>query len=212
MNTLKKIEEWGVRWVVIDLETPGLDPVKHGALEIGAKLDTGETFELECRPHGDMADVEPEALEVNGYRRMRGEGVEFLISASEAEEKRSPAEHYFHFFKKPTQREAVAKLLGWLMRMNPSGRWTLVGRCPKFDLKLMQEISGLTYRVIDPEPIDLHDLVRAELVRMGVRPARFVTNERYELLGFATEKFPHRGLQGAEDEWEVAQRFLGGEY
>jgi len=199
MDTNDRMNEWGCRWVVVDIETTGLDAAKQGIVEIAAKTDEGEVFELQCRPEGAAMDVEPEALQVNGY----------LINLEEFEKPDCAAVDALALEDDLLpQRWAVAKLLGWLMKKNPAGRWTLVGRSPKFDLGFLQKASGLAYRVFDREPIDLHDLVRFELVARGIRPARFTTNERYALLGWPPEPLPHRALNGVESEWVVYQQFL----
>ncbi|MGE9269166.1 MAG: hypothetical protein ACQKBU_00040 [Verrucomicrobiales bacterium] len=206
MNTKEKIPPFceGVRWVVIDLETTGLDPEEHGVIEIAAKTDDGGVFELNCAPNGTSAELE--ALAVNGRLGSLADGPDSVEEIA--------AGYRLGVLQATTgrvipQREAVVRLLKWLMEQNPSGRWTLVNRNPKFDLGFLRASSGLTRRVIDPEVVDLHDLVRAEMVRMGIRPARFTTNERYAILGFPPEPLPHTALNGVEAAHCVASRFLG---
>lgn len=178
------MNEWGCRWVVIDVETTGLDPDKHGILEIAAKTDEGDVFELACCPQG--CEWELEALCVNGR----------LVPQIEDE-------------KQPSPRMATVRLLEFLMKRNPTGRWTVVGRNPRFDLGFLRKASGLANRVLDKEPVDLHDLVRARLVAKGIRPGRFTTNERYALLGFPPEPLPHTALQGVEAAWAAYQELSG---
>ncbi|MEM0966591.1 MAG: hypothetical protein AAGJ81_10630 [Verrucomicrobiota bacterium] len=199
MDTNKdtEIEVFPVRWVVIDLETTGLDWQRHGIVEMAAKTDSGEVFELDCAPFHPPESVELEALGING--RLWPVGVTQGNSCSWNE-------------RLMPQNEAVVRLLLFLMQLNPGGRWTLVGRNPRFDMGFLKNASGLTDRVLDQEPIDLHDLVRAELVRRGNRPARFTTDERYSILGYETEPLPHTAVQGVNGAWEVARRFLTADY
>jgi len=181
------MSEFGCRWVVVDVETTGLDPEKHGIVEIAAKTDEGLVFELEC--DSGECECQVEALAINGRLiPQRKDTVDKLPSAG----------------------LAVTRLCEWLMRQDLSARWTLVGRNPEFDLKFLRKASGLAHRVFDREPVDLHDLVRFQLVRSGVRPARLTTNERYELLGWPPEPLPHTALQGVESEWAVFQSLLEG--
>lgn len=62
-------------YLIIDTETTGLHPARHGLIELAAaaldeKLAVLETFQADvCPPEG--CEIDPEALQVNGFTRER---------------------------------------------------------------------------------------------------------------------------------------------
>lgn len=52
-------------WIVVDIETSGLDPLVHEVIEIGMVSHMGE--EWECSLPFDLNKASPKALEVNGW-------------------------------------------------------------------------------------------------------------------------------------------------
>lgn len=52
-------------WVVVDIETSGLDPHVHEVIEIG--MVGGDGSEWECSIPFDLDKADPKALEVNGW-------------------------------------------------------------------------------------------------------------------------------------------------
>lgn len=67
-----------IKYCFIDLETTGLDPVKHGVIQIAGIIPESDSesteFDLEVRPH-EMKLVEPDALQVN--KRTKDEIADF---------------------------------------------------------------------------------------------------------------------------------------
>lgn len=64
-----------MRLLITDFETSGLDPDKHCILEIGAilcstTLEIERKFEIKLKPFKG-AEMDPEALNVNGYTKKR---------------------------------------------------------------------------------------------------------------------------------------------
>ena len=59
-----------IKHCFIDLETTGLDPVKHGVIQIAGIIPEGESestiFNFAVRPH-EMKIIEPDALKVNKH-------------------------------------------------------------------------------------------------------------------------------------------------
>ncbi len=53
----------------IDVETTGVEPGKHGIIQLAALMDIGgeivDTFNLKCQPH-EGAEINPEALKITG--------------------------------------------------------------------------------------------------------------------------------------------------
>jgi DNA polymerase III epsilon subunit-like protein len=62
-------------YLIVDTETTGLHPARHGLIELAAaaldeKLTVLETFQADvCPPQG--CEIDPEALQVNGFTRER---------------------------------------------------------------------------------------------------------------------------------------------
>jgi DNA polymerase III epsilon subunit-like protein len=62
-------------YLIIDTETTGLHPARHGLVELAAaaldeKLAVLETFQADVCPPEDC-EIDPEALQVNGFTRQR---------------------------------------------------------------------------------------------------------------------------------------------
>ena len=71
-------------YLIIDTETTGLHPAKHGLIELAAaaldqKLDVIETFQADvCPPAG--CEIDPEAMQVNGFTRERiNRGISYAV-------------------------------------------------------------------------------------------------------------------------------------
>jgi DNA polymerase III epsilon subunit-like protein len=69
-------------YLIIDTETTGLHPARHGLIELAAaaldeKLAVLETFQADvCPPEG--CEIDPEAMQVNGFTRERiSQGVSY---------------------------------------------------------------------------------------------------------------------------------------
>lgn len=175
MNKLPK------NFVVIDVETSGLDCEKHALLEIGAVKATGEMFfETLAMPRG--LRVDECALAINGIDPIDlGNGVDVG--------------------------EGIAKLFQFLEGENK--RWIMGGKNPTFDLDFLEHYWGAgdvgmeLKEVISRRCVDLHSLMYGEGLKHGVDMAAkdFNSGKLYEgFFNIPPEPRPHNAIRGAVHE------------
>lgn len=183
--------------IIIDIETGGLDPLKHALLSIGAvDHTTGETFYIECRA-GSNSELDDAALAINGFTR---------------EQALDPS--------KPFRDVAYVRFLDWC-----KGRAALVGgqQVGAFDLRFLRcihdgaegcvkrnntayvhwegikDIGGWPF---GHRSVDLHSVAYAKLGQSlsldGILKA----------VGLAPEPKPHNALTGALLEHEAFKLLL----
>lgn len=171
---------------VIDIETTGLDPLRHGIVEIAAKSSiTGAEFCIQPRIR-DEAEIDPIAMEVNG------------ISESAARDEGRVDEEI-----------AIAELFRFI---GLGERAVLAGMNPNFDLRFITEAAkraGLknpfSHRILD-----LHSLavVYAFHRDLDVPQTGFRTDQIYEMLGMPPEPRPHQALTGVRMEFDAFHLML----
>ena len=107
-----------VKLIVIDVETTGLDPARHGLAAVAAlDMDDGQLFYSAVRPHRG-ADVSDEALAVNGLSR------EALLVA-------------------PTEGQVMSALGRWLSARAP---FLPAGVNPRFDIDFLRAAEARSAR------------------------------------------------------------------
>jgi DNA polymerase III epsilon subunit-like protein len=184
------------RILVVDLETTGLDPVRHSIVEIGAVWLSGRvgSFEQRCRVW-DGAALDAGALRVNG------------LDAAACGDKSLPPEA-----------EALVDFLLW-SKASADYPVMLAGLNPNFDLGFLRAAAsraGISCdRAFRHRVLDLHSLAVGYALRAGLPvPSRgLYTDEIYALLDLEAEPKPHRALTGARKEAEAFGRLwaLSGE-
>ncbi len=177
--------------IVVDMESSGLDPVKHGLLSIGAVdfSNYKNTFYGECRLF-EGGHIDKAALAVNGF--------------SEGEIK-DP--------KKQSDGELMSAFLEWAEACPEK---TLAGQNPSADRDFLRAAAcrnridwQFAYRVID-----LHSIAYFHMLRRGISIP--IMNEHSALsldkillcCGLPEEPKPHNGLRGAILEAEAFYRLF----
>jgi DNA polymerase III epsilon subunit-like protein len=177
--------------IVIDVESSGTDPYKHGLLSVGAVdlQHPEQQFYSECRLRED-AHVMDEALKVNGFTmedisNPTKEGEDILINA----------------------------FLAWI---NNREEHTLAGQNPSFDrdfLKFAAERAKIKWPLAH-RTIDVHSVCYTHMKLRGIEPP--VLNGRTDLnstkiqeyVGIPEEPHPHNALNGAKVAAEALSRLL----
>jgi DNA polymerase III epsilon subunit-like protein len=177
-------------FVVIDLETTGLDPKKHAILEIGATDATGRHFYRRCAmPRG--REVEAAALRCNGIDPLDlGDGWDI--------------------------ESAMGDLFMWLG--GGTKRWIMGGKNPQFDYGFLSEfwntgtVGVPLGEVISRRCVDLHSLMYGEALldkSINMADDDFSTDQLYQtFLDMAPEYVPHNALRGAVHEMESFERLV----
>ncbi|MEK7150485.1 MAG: exonuclease domain-containing protein [Patescibacteria group bacterium] len=177
--------------IVVDVESSGVDPIKHSVLSIGA-IDFSNPknqFYGECRVW-DGAHIMDEALVVNGFTKEQ-------ITDSE----------------KQTEELLIKSFLLWA---NNVDEHTIAGQNPSFDRDFIHRAAErshinwpLAYRTID-----LHTACYFHMVKRGLKPP--VANKRTDLnsdkimkyVGIPAEIRPHNALNGAKVATEAFSRLF----
>lgn len=181
------------RVVVVDAETSGLDPARHGVLSIGAcflsnPVMEGSEFEQVVRLHRAL-DWDASALAVNGFSRSG------LYDPTLCHE-----------------REALQAFFAWA----GEGPLILAGmNVGKFDLAflsaLMRRHPEVRWPKLSHRTLDMHSLAIGWAVRhqVDVDVTRLTTDAIYTMLGMEEEPRPHRALVGARMERMAMRKMLG---
>lgn len=177
--------------IILDVETSGIEPLKHSLLSIGAVdfKNPTRTFYEECRMW-DEAHVMEEALAVNGYTE---------------EQIRDP--------KKQTESELVTKFLYW---MKDCENHTIAGQNVFFDAGFIIAAANRNHIDISiaRRIIDQHSICYAHMIQRGIEPP--IKNKRTDLnsdtimqyVGIPAEPKPHIAINGALWEAEAFSRLL----
>jgi DNA polymerase III epsilon subunit-like protein len=177
--------------IVIDVETTGIDEVKHSILSVGA-IDfehPERQFYEECRAF-EGAHIMDEALEINGFTREQATDM-----------------------TKQTDEELIKHFIAWAMQ---STNHTFCGQNPSFDRDFLHRTAD-RYHLDWPfafRTIDQHSVCFTHMVKRGVIPP--VSNNRTDLnsdkimqyVGIPAEPHPHNALNGAKVAAEALSRLL----
>jgi len=177
--------------IVVDVETTGVNPTKHGIVSLGAIdfSDTSRQFYGECRIW-DGAHVMDKALAINGYTR------EQISDTS-----------------KKSEKELLEEFLLW---MKDSPEHTLAGQNVFFDAAFLEQAAFRSH--IDftgaRRIIDLHSIVYFHMIRRGLNPptdkhrTNLNSDAIMEYVGLPQEPKPHIALNGAKWETEAFTRLM----
>ncbi|HXK36767.1 MAG TPA: 3'-5' exonuclease [Candidatus Paceibacterota bacterium] len=179
--------------IVVDVETTGVDPVRHAIVAIGA-IDFASPqhrFYRECRIW-DGAQVQAEALAVNGFTH---------------EQITDPA--------RPSAEQAIAEFVAFC-RESPER--TLAGQNTSFDRDFLQAAAdrhNLAWQ-FGHRVLDLHSFCWLHMAKAGIpQPQKNVRsslslNAILKYCGLPEEPRPHNGLTGAVMEAEAFHRLIHG--
>ena len=199
------------RWIVVDIETTGLDPKQYEMLEIGAVLDTG--IEWESGPITlSKFQFESAALRCNGATQWHPQlmGVDLNQFCLPDGPMTKEDDSHRQTIAPATALDGLADFCKQHMN-HADEKFMIVGRYPQFDIgfiranldKSVQRIQTDFEMVFDlKENLDLHDLVRWTLMLSRRHFSGMSKNKRYETIGSETEPLPHRAIQGAKMEYE----------
>ena len=177
--------------IIVDVESSGVDAVKHSVLSIGAIdfLNPKNQFYGECRIW-DGAHIMDEALAVNGFT------MEQITDKN-----------------KQTEESLVKSFLAWV---ETTSEHTIAGQNPSFDRDAIHKAAEryhlnwpLAYRTID-----LHTACYFHMIKREVKPP--VANKRTDLnsdkimkyVGIPVEPHPHNALNGAKVATEAFSRLF----
>jgi DNA polymerase III epsilon subunit-like protein len=159
--------------IIVDVETTGLDPLKHSIISIGAvDFEKGDEFYVECCaiPGREIDDA---ALAINGFTR------EMCLDTS----KKSAVEAYKEFFWWTTDNRSVM----------------LAGQqVGSFDAKFLQhmhQLAGLGNWPFGHRTLDLHSVAYAKY-RKSLNLDGILAE-----VGLEPEPKPHNALTGAKLEY-----------
>jgi DNA polymerase III epsilon subunit-like protein len=177
--------------IIIDVETTGVDEVKHSILSVGAvdMNNPSNQFYEECRAF-EGAHIMDEALEVNGFT------MEQTLDSS-----------------KQTDEELVKHFIAWAMKTKEH---TFAGQNPSFDRDFLHRAAD-RYHLEWPfafRTIDMHSVCFTDMTKQGIIPP--VVNNRSDLnsdkimkyVGIPAEIHPHNALNGAKIAAEALSRLL----
>jgi len=182
--------------IIVDIETSGLDPEKHGICEIGAIdfFNPRNTFFQESRIDEDEL-IDENALMVNGK------------SFSELRD-----------YEKPSQKSMIENFIEW--HKNARIR-NFGGENPHFDVNFIKS-KIKKYKIeynIPARMFDLHSIAQARyfeiygkfLIEEENRRSSMSLKEILEFCGIKDERKFHSGLEDAKLEAECFSRILRGE-
>jgi len=177
--------------IIVDVETTGVDEVKHSILSVGAIdfANPSNQFYEECRVF-DGAHIDDEGLAVNGFTR------EQAVDQN-----------------KQTDEALIKHFMEWA---KSSSEYTFAGQNPSFDRDFLHRAAD-RYHLGWPfafRTIDQHSVCFAHMVKQGIIPP--VINNHSDLnsdkimqyVGIPVEPHPHNALNGAKVAAEALSRLL----
>ena len=179
--------------IILDVESTGVDEVKHSILSVGAiDFDNpSNRFYEECRAF-DGAHIMDEALVVNGFTK------EQVLDKA-----------------KQTDEELIKHFIEWAKGVKEH---TFAGQNPSFDRDFLHRAAD-RYHLEWPfayRTIDQHSVCYTHMIKAGITPP--VINNRTDLnsdkimkyVGIPEEIHPHNALNGAKVAAEALSRLLFG--
>lgn len=166
-------------FLVLDIETTGLDPTRCGILEIAAVTSSGSRFYRRVSINRGCY-VEPDALAVNGIDPLDlGNGEDVLTVLSD--------------------------FIDWLDGHDLINRWYIGGKNPNFDVEFLKSVWPSSWDIqyhdkFYRRTIDLHTLAAADqlVIRDTALPVGNIDlDEVYKSWGIDPEPKPHNALRGA---------------
>lgn len=179
--------------VVLDIETTGLNPLKHSIVEIGA-LDfnnSSNQFYKKCRIFKG-AEIDSVALKINGYNKSD------LLDLN-----------------RMSLKELVTSFIEWIDKIENR---TIAGHNVDFDINFLRE-SIKRYDIdytFGFRKVDQHSLVYANYLKLNKKPpfkngvSSLNGNKIMNYVGLPEEPQPHTGINGAKFESEAMSRLIYG--
>ncbi len=177
--------------IIVDVETTGVDEVKHSILSIGALdfANPSNQFYEECRAF-EGAHIDDEGLAINGFTR------EQVLDSN-----------------KQSDEDIIKHFMAWARGVNEQ---TLAGQNPSFDRDFLHRAAD-RYHLEWPfafRTIDQHSVCFTHMIKRGVTPP--VINNHTDLnsdkimnyVGIPAEPHPHNALNGAKVAAEALSRLL----
>lgn len=179
--------------IVVDIETTGLDALKHSILEIGALdfYNPSNQFYQKCRIF-EGAEIDKNALEVNGYNDIQ-----------------------LYDLNKQNLKDLLLNFIEWI---KPIENKTLAGQNVDFDINFLNESlkkCNIDW-VLGRRKIDLHTLVYCDHLKKGINPSlknntsNLNGDKIMQYVGLPPEPKPHSGINGAIYEAEAFSRLIYG--
>jgi len=179
--------------VVLDIETTGLDPLKHSIIEIGALDFNNPTnqFYKKCRVF-EGAAIDEKALMVNGSNYTE------LLNLN-----------------RMSLEELIIDFIDWIKEIDDR---TIAGHNVNFDINFLNE-SLKRFEIkwnFGWRKIDQHTLTYAHLLKTNKIPplkngfSNLNGDEIMNYVGLPNEPKPHKGINGAKYEAEAMSRIIYG--
>jgi len=179
--------------IVLDVETTGLDPMKHSIIEIGA-LDFSNPqnqFYEKCQIRKG-AEIDSKALEINGY------------SESQCQDP-----------NKASLEQILINFINWLDKIEDK---TIAGHNVDFDISFLKDSIkrfniefNFGFRKVDQHSlIYAHHLKSLKKIPLKNNLSNLGGDKIMEYVGLPTEPKPHSGINGAKFEAEALSRVIYG--
>lgn len=180
--------------IIVDIETTGLDPKKHGIIDIAA-MDFNNPknfFSMQCKLK-EGKEIDSYALKINGYTEqdIRNENL-------------------------PTTKEVIEKFLEWASQIEDI---TIAGQNVDFDIDFLKENckeENIKW-VLGHRKVDQHSIAYVLATKLGMkiplndkRSSNFNSDVIMEFVGIPPEVRPHKAINGVTWEAEAFSRMING--
>jgi DNA polymerase III epsilon subunit-like protein len=179
--------------IVLDIETTGLDPVRHSIIEIGAiEFENPQNVFNEKCQIWNGAEINADALEINGFRPDELSDPQIL-----------------------TQTDIIERFNHWLGSIYDR---TIAGHNVDFDISFLNESCrrlNISFNY-GKRKTDQHSLVYAHLLKRNIKPplkdgvSDLNSDFIMDYVGIPHEPKPHRAINGARYEMEALSRLIYG--